>query len=110
MLLIEHVLGNVRDPAWSARIDGATVDRLHLDQWEAQKNRLRKTTEGGLELALSLERHVYLHDGDVLLFDESTKRVVVAALDLSEVMVVDLSELEDQSPSAIISVAVELGH
>ena len=110
MFLIERILGNVRDPAWRARTFGATVDRLHLDQWEAQKNRLRKTTEGGIELALSLERHVYLHDGDVLLFDESTKRVVVAALDLSEVMVVDLSELEDQSPSAIISVAVELGH
>ncbi|MDF2698369.1 MAG: ureE [Labilithrix sp.] len=110
MLLIESVLGNVRDPEWKARIDGAAVDRLRLDQWEAQKNRLRKMTEGGLELALSLDRHVYLHDGDVLLFDASSRRVVLAALDLSEVMVVDLAELEEQSPSEIISVAVELGH
>jgi urease accessory protein len=110
MLLIESVLGNVRDPQWQARIDGAAIDRLRLDQWEAQKNRLRKATEGGLELALSLDRHVYLHDGDILLFDESSNRVVLAALDLADVMVVDLSELAEQAPEAIISIAVELGH
>jgi len=110
VILVESVLGNAREPSWKTRLAGMSVDLLRLDQWEAQKSRLRKATEGGLELALSLERHTTLHDGDVLLVDEEESRAVVVALHLKEVMVVELAALRDKTPSEIIGVAVELGH
>ena len=32
------------------------IDSLTMDQWEAQKNRFRKVSDGGVELAVSLDR------------------------------------------------------
>jgi urease accessory protein len=73
MMVIESLLGNVNDPAWKARLENAQVDLLTLDQWQAQKNRFRRKTEGGVELAVSLERNVHLRDGDVLIWDDTTR-------------------------------------
>ena len=52
MILVETILGSEHDAAWTARLAEAEVDMLLLDQWDAQKSRLRKTTVGGAELAL----------------------------------------------------------
>ena len=57
MNLVETVLGNARDDPWKSKLEGAKVDPLSLDQWQAQKNRFRRTTEGGTELAVALERN-----------------------------------------------------
>ena len=56
MVIIESVLGNIGDPGWSDRLSNASVELLELDQWEAQKNRFRKTTAKGTELAVALDR------------------------------------------------------
>ena len=69
MILIEKVLGNAGDPEWAARLAGGTVEPLALDHWEAQKNRFRKKTASGREVAVSLDRGAFLRDGDVLLWD-----------------------------------------
>ena len=110
MRLVESVFGNVNDPAWKPRLEGARIDHLQLDQWEAQKNRLRKNTEGGVELALSLDRNQHLHDGDILLWDEATRAAVVARIQLNDVMVIRLTELLQHSPEQILRTCVELGH
>ena len=91
MILVEAVLGNVRDPDWKARVERAAVDSLTLDQWEAQKNRFRKHTDGGLELAVALDRRTHFKDGDVLVWDEAARRMVVAHIHLNDVMVVRLT-------------------
>jgi urease accessory protein len=110
MQLVESVFGNVNDPAWKHRLEGARIDHLELDQWEAQKNRLRKNTEGGVELALSLDRNQHLHDGDILAWDEATHAAVVARIQLKDVMVIRLTELLQHSPEQILRTCVELGH
>ena len=46
--IIERILGNATDEAWRKKLAVATVDQLRLDQWQAQKNRLRKATEAGV--------------------------------------------------------------
>lgn len=108
--LIERVLGNSAEPDWQERLAGATVDRLVLDQWEAQKNRLRKATVGGVELAISLERATHLRDGDVLRYDAERRTAVLVTINLGEVMVIDLRPLFEQSPETLARTAVELGH
>ena len=110
MIIIERILGNVSDPAWAARLATGAMEPLALDHWEAQKNRFRKKTAGGTEVAVSLDRGAFLRDGDVLLWDEATARGVVARISLRDVMVIHLDELASLSPEIAARTCVELGH
>jgi len=108
--LVERVLGNQADPAWRERLAGAAIDRLQLDQWQAQKNRFRKTTTGGVELAVSLDRTNHLHDGDVLVWDEAGRRAIVAAIALNDVLVVRLAGVLGEPQEILARTCFELGH
>lgn len=110
MILVETKLGNLGDPLWHDRSHRARVDLLILEQWDAPKSRLRKTTEGGLELAISLPRSEHLHDGDVLYFDEGSNHMVVARIALKEVLVIELDGLEQLTSAEILRTSFELGH
>jgi len=110
LILIESILGNARDPDWSARLAAVAVDPLALDHWEAQKNRFRKRTAAGVEIAVSLDRGTFMRDGDVLLYDAPTGRAVVASISLRDVMVIHLDDLAARSPELAMRTCVELGH
>ena len=110
MIIIETVLGNVGDPEWTERLPAVGVDLLELDQWEAQKNRFRKTTAGGTEVAVSLDRGTFIRDGDVLLWDARATVAVVARISLCEVMIVHLDDLTRLAPDIAMRTCVELGH
>jgi urease accessory protein len=109
-VLITKVIGNSDEPVWRDRLATGQVDRLVLDQWEAQKNRLRKQTDLGTEVALALGRGVRLRDGDVLAWHEPTATAIVAHIGLGEVMVIELGALAARSAEQMIRGAVELGH
>ncbi len=110
MILVESVQGNERDPAWASRLSGASIDVLNLDQWQAQKNRFRCKTDGGTELAVSLDRNTHLHDGDILLWDAVAKHATLARIQLKDVMVVKLDGVLGSAPELIARTCVELGH
>jgi urease accessory protein len=110
MKLIESTLGNIRDPQWVTSLEGATIDWFELDQWEAQKSRLRKATAGDVELALSLDRNSHLHDGDVLVWDEASRTAIVARITLREVMIIDLQEVVGEQVEQMVQTLFELGH
>ena len=110
MHLVEAVLGNAADPQWAERLAGASIDPLELDHWEAQKNRFRKKTAGGLELAVSLDRGAFMRNGDVLFWDATAARAVVARISLREVMVIELDGLAEATPEIMMRTCVELGH
>jgi urease accessory protein len=110
MILIEQVLGNSADRPWAERLASGSIDSLALDHWEAQKNRFRKKTESGLEIAVSLDRGAFMRDGDVLLWDETARRAVVAKITLREVMVIHLETLASESLELALRTCVELGH
>ena len=108
--IINSLLGNTADEAWQATLATATVDYLRLDQWQAQKNRFRKATDAGVELALSLDRTTQLRHGDVLAWDEATKTAIVAAVDLADVLVIHLDALVGQPSELVVRTCFELGH
>src|SRR5438270_2724848 len=110
MNLVETVLGNARDDPWKSMLEGAKVDPLSLDQWQAQKNRFRRTTEGGTGLAVALERNTHLRDGDILHWDEPTRTAIVASIKLQDVLVVHFDELLGSDPQILARTCVELGH
>ena len=110
MILVESVLGNAAEPQWTARLAAATVDVLELDHWEAQKNRFRKKSAGGAELAVSLDRGAFMRDGDILVWDAAAARAVVAKISLRDVMVIHLDGLAEGAPEIAMRACVELGH
>lgn len=110
MILVEGTLGNLRDPLWRERAASGALDLLVLEQWEAPKSRLRKASEGGVELAVSLPRSEQLHDGDVLHYDEATNTVIAARIALKDVLVIELEGVEKLSPPEILRTCFELGH
>ena len=110
MVIIESVLGNSGDPEWARRLSAARLDVLALDQWEAQKNRFRKRTAGGTEVAVSLDRGVFLRDGDILMWDAQALTAVVVCVSLRDVMVIQLDGLKGLAPEIAMRTCVELGH
>ena len=93
-------------PAWPT----PAIDTLELSQWDAQKNRLRKDTRNGQAIAVSLDRNAFLHDGDILLWDEKTKQAVICKIDLCEVLIIDLGGLQKLPADQLIERCVQLGH
>jgi urease accessory protein len=83
---------------------------LTLDQWEAQKNRFRKHSQQGMELAVSLDRNVHLRDGDVLIWDEIKRAAIVVRIELKDVLVIQLNQLLATSAEQMLRTCVELGH
>jgi urease accessory protein len=110
MIKVESVLGNVNDADWKAKLDGAHVDVMNLDQWQAQKTRFRLKSEGGVELAVSLERNTHLHDGDILIWDDTTHEAIIARIQLQDVMVIRLDGLLSKTPDFLAHICLELGH
>ena len=110
MDIVEKVLGNRADAAWRKRLEGATVDTLELSRWDAQKNRLRKETEGGRTVAVALERGESLHDGDILLYDADLKEAVLCRIRLCPVMAVDMAGMRRLPEDEALCAAVRLGH
>lgn len=110
MIIIQGIVGNANEQPWRERLEGAEIDWLMLDQWEAQKSRLRKSTERSVELALALDRSTHLHDGDILAWDEAGRRAIIARISLKEVMVIDLAGVVGEPVEIIVRTMFELGH
>lgn len=111
MILIEHVLGNIKnDPVWQTKLKDASIDLLVLDQREAQKSRCRKLSSQGVDLGISLERNVVLIDGDVLFWNDELHMAIVVQIQLRDVMVISLSELKKRSFDELVKTCFELGH
>jgi urease accessory protein len=110
LVRVDAILGHSTDGGWPERLQDARVDVLRLGQAEAQKSRLRKSTEGGVEVAVSLDRGTQLSDGDVLLWDEARRTALVARVDLVDVLVIELGALLSGPPDAALATCVKVGH
>ncbi len=110
MIIIEGIIGNSKEPQWRTRLEGANIDLLVLDQWEAQKSRLRKSTTQNVELALSLDRNTHLHDGDILTWNSTDRRAIIARISLKEVMIIDLADVIGEDTEMVVRTTFELGH
>ena len=110
LVRVTTIVGRVTEDDWPDRLAEAQVDVLHLDQAEAQKSRLRKQTDGGVEVAISLDRGTQLRDGDILWWDEARDAAIVARVDLNEVLLIDLRGLLTRPAEISAATCVALGH
>lgn len=110
MRIIDSILGNTSDSQWQERAKTAKIDYLALNQWDAQKNRLRRTSEDGDDIAVSLPRNTFLKNGDVLHYDEASKQMLVAKINLRDVLIIEIQELMKKEKEDLIRLCFELGH
>ncbi len=110
MLIIEAVQGNENEELWRSRVSEGSFDYLDLDQWQAQKNRLRTRTRGGEEIALSLNRNSQLRDGDILVWDAVSGKGIIARIALQDVLVIDLLPVKTLDVNEALQLCFELGH
>ena len=102
MRIIDSILGNTSDAQWQERAKTAQIDYLALNQWDAQKNRLRRTSENGDDIAVSLPRNTFLKNGDVLFYDEASKHMLVAKINLRDVLIIEIQELMKKEKEDLI--------
>ena len=111
MKVYNYILGNINlSPEWKEKLENAEVDYIFLDQWTAQKSRFLGKGVSGEEYPIALARHSQIVDGDVIYYDPETGKAAVLKIELSPVLVIDMSGLADNDPQTIIRVSVELGH
>ena len=111
MKVYSEVLGNMNlSSDWKEKLTNADIDFVFLDQWTAQKSRFLGKGVSGKEYPIALARHTQIVDGDIVEYDPSTNSAIVLKIELSPVLVVDLSGLSSSKPEEIIRISVELGH
>ncbi|MGR5068140.1 MULTISPECIES: urease accessory protein UreE [Vibrio] len=108
MIMVEQIIGNAKDAQWANTLNGYELDQLHLEQWEAPKNRIRKKSKKGLEIAISLPRDQQLKNNDILYIDEDNRIVVVTDISLKDVMVIRLDQFDDKDDWT--KLVFQLGH
>lgn len=111
MIVYNEILGNMNvSPEWKEKLEKADIDYIFLDQWTAQKSRFLGKGVSGEEYAIALARHSQIVDGDIIYYDPDAGKAVVLRIELSPVLVVDMSALAEKDHDTIIRVSVELGH
>jgi urease accessory protein len=109
-LRVRSVLGRQTEGVWPSRLSRSRVEVLRLSQSDAYRTKLRRRTDSGTEVAVTLDRGTVLRDGDVLCWDERSRTALVARVDLGEVMVIDLSATLGEGPEVILRRGVQVGH
>lgn len=102
MLSVGEILGDRDDHEFRGR----RVERLRVDSAEAAKRILRRSTDAGTDVAISLPRGSYLADGAVLADDG--ERIVVVERAPEAAFVVSFSP--ELSRPELIAAAARIGH
>ena len=102
MLLATSILGRADEPRFATK----RVERLMITFADASKRRLRGRTDAGTDVAIDLPRGSYIEDGVVLV--EDGERIVIAAREPEDALVIRLSPLLDRAEVARHAVLV--GH
>lgn len=113
MIVVDHVIGNITTDkdlatfvaAWEQ--DGR-VERLSVDTWEAQKSRLRKDTDKGTEVGITLNRGEMLRHGDILYVDQDQKHLIMVEVEGRKVLVIKIFPQPDSQ--SLTELTVKLGH
>lgn len=111
MLLVEQILGNTHEDAnLAAQANEAAkqggLESVRLSFADAQRGRMKVTTDAGTDVGVSIGREGGLHDGDVLFADG--QKVIVVSVQSPEVMAI--RPPSGLGPQEMFEAGVRLGH
>lgn len=105
MLTVTSILGNAfRDKEYRFLLDSADVERLKLMRAEIGRNHLRRRTDRGTDVGVSLESGQTLQNGDVLNAHRESRTILVEQLPEK---VIAVSPGQDDSREAVFAL---VGH
>jgi urease accessory protein len=110
MITVESVLGNIyrdrdlgeKHKAMSVK---SRVEVVRINRLEAQRVRMRKKTDKGTDIAMTMPAGTKLRHGDVVLLSE--EKMVVMELEPEKVAVVEVKHLHEDDA---IGISVRIGH
>lgn len=81
-MIVKTILGNIKN----YDLDGKTIDRVNISPDDRLKKIVRLKSDSGVEIGISLDDDVILHNGDILAKDE--RRVFVLNCLPQEVLII----------------------
>ena len=102
MLQISTIVGNINTKDFRF-LQNAKFEKLKISRIDLEKNRLRRLTDSGTDIALVLEPGSHLHDGDIL--NKKGKYIVIEQIP-EKVLTVKLKEKSKDKMETIVL----LGH
>ncbi len=111
MIQINKIVGNINSDSdlnekYQDMMKKDKVEKIQVSRLEANRIRIRKVSNKGTDLALTLVPGSHIHDGDVVLLAE--ERMVIAKRETENVAIVSLNN--DVSTQQICDTAIKLGH
>jgi len=111
MIHTDKVIGNINSDShlkvrYQAMLRSDHVERIEVTRLEAERSRLRKVSDRGTDLALTLLPGSHINDGDVVLLTE--EKMVIAKRVPENVAIISLES--NIAADQLFNIAIKLGH
>ena len=111
MIHINKIVGNINSDSdlqekYQTMMKNDNVEKIQVSRLEADRTRIRKLSNKGTDVAMTMEPGSHINDGDVLLLTEA--KMVIAKRESENVAIVSLDS--DVSTEQILETAIKLGH
>ena len=111
MILIEKIIGNVvadleLKSVYESMKKDDKVENISIGRLESERVRMRKVSDKGTDIALTLPQGSHLHDGDVVSHTQNS--MIIIRIEPENVAVVNLRK--NIPPDHLFKVALTIGH
>lgn len=111
MILIDKIMGNINSDShlkekYRDMLKSDHVEKIEITRLESERTRIRKVSNKGTDLALTMPRGSHINDGDVVLLTDDK---MVIAKRVPE-HVAEISLKGNISTEQILETAIKLGH
>lgn len=111
MILIDKIMGNINSDShlkekYHDMLKSDHVEKIEITRLESERTRIRKVSNKGTDLALTMTRGSHINDGDVVLLTDDK---MVIAKRVPE-HVAEISLKGNISTEQILETAIKLGH
>ena len=111
MIHINRIIGNINSDSdlgekYQIMMKKDKVEKIQISRLEADRTRIRKLSNKGTDVALTMESGSHINDGDIVLLTE--EKMVIAKRESENVVIISLNDAI--SIQQILETAIKLGH
>lgn len=112
MIHIYNIIGNVNSDShlkdkYQDMLKSDQVEKIEITRYESARSRIRKVSDKGTDLALTLVPGTHINDGDVVLLTEG--KMVIAKKVSESVAIISLKD-NISAADQLFETAIKLGH
>lgn len=111
MIHIDKIIGNINSDSYlkdkyQDMLKSGNVEKIEITRLESDRARIRKVSDKGTDLALTMPPGSHINDGDVVLLTE--ERIIIAERVSENVAIITLKG--NITPNQLFETAIKLGH